>query len=149
GLEEARIRPVEQARPVPLADPVADLGAEDRGHEGATGDGQDVQPEFVGRGEESGREEEGVAGEDDPEQKTGFGEDDQDQPDRANGLDEPFDVEEVHWGAQANGALAPLGASGPGNPRNTGDPGIRPVGRTTFAPNRPPVRDLPPCPNPS
>ncbi len=66
-----------------LPEGVADLIAGDGRHKAA--DQDDGQAQGALSGEQSGGEQEGVSGEEEPDEKSRFGEDDQEQADRAEG----------------------------------------------------------------
>src|SRR5213083_424560 len=78
-IEEQRLLAREQARAEARADGIADAVAHDRGDDQQAVDPPDV--EAARRGDEPGRHQERIAGEEEADEEPGLGEDDSDQND--------------------------------------------------------------------
>ena len=85
-LEDPRVGPAEQRRADPVPEGVADLVAGHGGHEAADEDDRQRGEVPLGR-QQAGREEERVAGQEEPDQQARLGENDGEQADEADGLE--------------------------------------------------------------
>ncbi len=100
-LEEAGLLAAEERGPHAVPEGVPDLVTGDGGEKAA--DEDHGEAELPLRGEETGREEERVPGEEEPEQQPGLGEDHRDQADRADGDEQLLRIEEVEGGDEIDG----------------------------------------------
>ena len=104
GPEEPGPGPAEEAPPDTAAEQVPELVARHRGDRGAGHHEGDVQvdgPGPVGRRQQSGGDEQGVAGQEEPEEQARFGEDHRHHPGHAECVDQVGRVKPAHQAGTA------------------------------------------------
>ena len=126
-LEQPAVRPPEDGRPDPLAEQVAHLVADHRGHEAAdeqraaSGRCRASSIDERARGEEPGGEEEGVAGEEEADEQAGLGEDDRPDAEQTDLVDQFLGIERAAGRHDACEHRARLVAGHPRRPRPQAD----------------------------